>query len=79
MLRLPVGIFSLSDRDEIFDGAALTILLILATLAVLLALSARSRARVGTRLHSPVIESRRGRRRKTTPLPLQPLTRAALP
>ncbi len=44
-VTLPVGIFSLSDRGEIFDGAALTVLLILATLAVLLGLSAASRAR----------------------------------
>lgn len=44
-VTLPVGIFALSDRGEIFDGAALTVLLILTTLAVLLGLSAASRTR----------------------------------
>ena len=38
-VTLPVGIFSLTDRGEIFDGAALTILLVLATLLVLVVLS----------------------------------------
>lgn len=32
---MPVGIFSLTDRGDIFEGAALTIILILVTLAVL--------------------------------------------
>lgn len=44
-VTLPVGIFSLSDRGEIFDGAALTVLLVLSTVAVLLALSAASRSK----------------------------------
>ena len=44
-VTLPVGIFSLSDRGEIFEGAALTVLLIVATLSVLLGLSAASRDR----------------------------------
>ncbi len=35
----PVGIFALTDRGEIFDGAASTMLLILATLVVLIVLS----------------------------------------
>ncbi len=38
-VTLPVGIFALSDRGEIFDGAALTMLLAAATLAVLVGLS----------------------------------------
>jgi 2-aminoethylphosphonate transport system permease protein len=38
-VTLPVGIFSRTDRGEIFDGAALTILLVLATLATLILLS----------------------------------------
>jgi len=36
---LPVGIFSLTDRGAVFDGAALTVLLLLVTLSVLLAMS----------------------------------------
>jgi 2-aminoethylphosphonate transport system permease protein len=47
-VTLPVGIFSLSDRGEVFDGAALTIVLILTTLVVLVLLSripARSASR----------------------------------
>jgi 2-aminoethylphosphonate transport system permease protein len=35
----PVGIFALTDRGEVFDGAAATMLLILATLTVLIVLS----------------------------------------
>ena len=35
----PVGIFALTDRGEVFDGAALTMLLIAATLVVLIGLS----------------------------------------
>lgn len=38
-VTLPVGIFALTDRGEVFAGAALTILLIVVTLAVLLGLS----------------------------------------
>jgi 2-aminoethylphosphonate transport system permease protein len=38
-VTLPVGIFSLTDRGEIFDGAALTIMLVLVTLVVLVLLS----------------------------------------
>ena len=38
-VTMPVGIFALTDRGEVFDGAAATMLLILATLAVLIALS----------------------------------------
>jgi 2-aminoethylphosphonate transport system permease protein len=38
-VTLPVGIFGLTDRGEVFSGAALTILLITVTLAVLLGLS----------------------------------------
>ncbi len=38
-VTLPVGIFALTDRGEIFDGAALTMLLAASTLAVLVALS----------------------------------------
>ena len=34
-VTLPVGIFALTDRGAIFDGAALTMLLVLTTLAVL--------------------------------------------
>jgi 2-aminoethylphosphonate transport system permease protein len=42
---LPVRIFALTDRGQVFDGAALTVVLILATLLVLLGLSAvRSRS-----------------------------------
>ena len=35
----PVGIFALTDRGEVFDGAASTMLLIVATLMVLIVLS----------------------------------------
>ena len=38
-VTLPVGIFALSDRGEVFAGATLTILLVALTLAVLLGLS----------------------------------------
>jgi 2-aminoethylphosphonate transport system permease protein len=38
-VTVPVGIFALNDRGEVFDGAALTMLLIVATLIVLIALS----------------------------------------
>ena len=37
-VTLPVGIFALTDRGAIFDGAALTMLLILTTLVVLIVL-----------------------------------------
>ncbi len=38
-VTLPVGIFALTDRGAIFDGAALTMLLVLGTLIVLVLLS----------------------------------------
>jgi 2-aminoethylphosphonate transport system permease protein len=38
-VTMPVGIFALTDRGEVFDGAASTMLLILATLATLILLS----------------------------------------
>lgn len=38
-VTLPVGIFALTDRGAIFDGAALTIILVLGTLLVLMLLS----------------------------------------
>ncbi len=38
-VTLPVGIFALTDRGAIFDGAALTMLLVLGTLLVLMVLS----------------------------------------
>jgi len=38
-VTLPVGIFGLSDRGAVFDGAALTVLLAISTLVVLGALS----------------------------------------
>ena len=38
-MTMPVGIFSLSDRGEIFDGSALSIILILATLLALTAVA----------------------------------------
>jgi 2-aminoethylphosphonate transport system permease protein len=38
-VTLPVGIFALTDRGDIFEGAALTILLAVATLVVLVGLS----------------------------------------
>jgi 2-aminoethylphosphonate transport system permease protein len=37
-VTLPVAIFGLTDRGEIFSGAALTITLVAVTLALLLAL-----------------------------------------
>ena len=42
-VTLPVGIFALTDRGDVFEGAALTVLLILATLAMLAVLSVASR------------------------------------
>src|SRR5579859_1552217 len=38
-VTLPVDIFALTDRGDVFEGSALTMLLILATLAVLIGLS----------------------------------------
>ena len=38
-VTLPVGIFALTDRGDVFQGAALTVVLILVTLAVLGAMS----------------------------------------
>jgi len=38
-VTMPVGIFALNDRGEIFDGAALTMLLVATTLVVLIGLS----------------------------------------
>lgn len=38
-VTMPVGIFALTDRGAIFDGAALTMLLVLSTLAVLILVS----------------------------------------
>jgi 2-aminoethylphosphonate transport system permease protein len=38
-VTLPVGIFALTDRGDVFEGAALTVVLVVTTLAVLLALS----------------------------------------
>jgi 2-aminoethylphosphonate transport system permease protein len=38
-VTLPVGIFALTDRGEVFDGAASTMLLMLATLVVLILLA----------------------------------------
>jgi 2-aminoethylphosphonate transport system permease protein len=38
-VTMPVGIFALNDRCEVFDGAALTMLLIITTLVMLIALS----------------------------------------
>ncbi|GGF15920.1 phosphonate ABC transporter permease [Aliidongia dinghuensis] len=38
-VTLPVNIFALTDRGDVFEGAALTMLLILTTLAVLIGLS----------------------------------------
>ena len=37
-VTMPVGIFALTDRGSIFDAAALTMILVVATLAVLLLL-----------------------------------------
>jgi 2-aminoethylphosphonate transport system permease protein len=49
-VTLPVGIFALTDRGAIFDGAALTVLLVITTLLVLWLLSWLStRARFGSR------------------------------
>jgi 2-aminoethylphosphonate transport system permease protein len=42
-VTLPVGIFALTDRGAIFDGAALTVILVASTLVVLLVLSWLSR------------------------------------
>jgi 2-aminoethylphosphonate transport system permease protein len=36
---IPVGIFALTDRGEVFEGAAMSILLIITTLLVLILLS----------------------------------------
>jgi 2-aminoethylphosphonate transport system permease protein len=36
---IPVGIFALTDRGEVFGGAAMSVLLILSTLAILILLS----------------------------------------
>jgi 2-aminoethylphosphonate transport system permease protein len=47
-VTLPVGIFALTDRGAIFDGAALTMLLVLGTLIVLVLLS-RISERAATR------------------------------
>jgi 2-aminoethylphosphonate transport system permease protein len=38
-VTMPVGIFSLTDRGEVFQGAALTMLLVILTLFVLIAVS----------------------------------------
>jgi 2-aminoethylphosphonate transport system permease protein len=38
-VTMPVGIFALTDRGDVFDGAALTVILTLVTLAVLGALA----------------------------------------
>lgn len=42
---MPVGIFSLSDRGDVFDGSALSIILVAVTLVALLAVSAASSKR----------------------------------
>ena len=47
-VTLPVGIFALSDRGSVFDGAALTILLLAVTVTVLLVV-ARIRTRASYR------------------------------
>jgi 2-aminoethylphosphonate transport system permease protein len=36
---IPVGIFALTDRGEVFEGAAMSIFLIITTLVVLILLS----------------------------------------
>jgi 2-aminoethylphosphonate transport system permease protein len=36
---MPVGIFSLTDRGDVFQGSALTMLLVATTLAMLIGLS----------------------------------------
>lgn len=38
-VTLPVGVFSLTDRGDVFEGAAFTVLLVGATLAMLIGLS----------------------------------------
>ncbi len=38
-VTLPVGVFALTDRGDVFDGAALTMLLVVSTLLILAALS----------------------------------------
>jgi len=38
-VTIPVGIFSLTDRGDVFQGAALTMLLVAATLAMLIGLA----------------------------------------
>jgi 2-aminoethylphosphonate transport system permease protein len=38
-VTMPVGIFALTDRGDVFHGAALTMILVAATMAVLIALS----------------------------------------
>jgi 2-aminoethylphosphonate transport system permease protein len=48
-VTLPVAIFSLTDRGDIFNGAALTILLVGVTLALLLALEGGARFRATSR------------------------------
>jgi 2-aminoethylphosphonate transport system permease protein len=47
-VTLPVGIFALTDRGAVFDGAALTVLLLAVTVAVLLVVS-RIRTRASFR------------------------------
>jgi 2-aminoethylphosphonate transport system permease protein len=47
-VTLPVGIFALTDRGSVFDGAALTVLLLAVTIAVLLVVS-RIRTRASFR------------------------------
>jgi 2-aminoethylphosphonate transport system permease protein len=47
-VTLPVGIFALTDRGAVFDGAALTVLLLVLTLVVLVAVS-RIRTRASYR------------------------------
>ena len=42
-VTMPVSIFALTDRGDVFEGAALTVLLIVATLAMLAILSVASR------------------------------------
>ena len=42
-VTMPVSIFALTDRGDVFEGAALTVLLILATLVMLAILSVASR------------------------------------
>ena len=47
-VTLPIGIFALTDRGIVFDGAALTVLLLAVTVAVVLAV-ARVRTRASYR------------------------------